>query len=442
MKLKINFTLKSGNEKVRPVIAIISFGYKEYDILKKKSIYKPVAYYTGITFRKDEWNSDEGRPHSDSKYGAQLQLQKKIEDIFNYLELDNDVKQSGGINPKILKNTLDEKLKGKDSSKTVNRVRIVDFIEQELITSNQFTWGTINHYKTQKNKLIAFEKEIGKEIYTNDLDEQLYLAFKTHATSTMKKNNSVWGFQKDFTSTLNKIAKKYKIQIFNPLKEISPKDKVKMNTPPAIYFTFEHIIKIINYKPESEMLQNVKLILLTLLFTGCRESDVSKIEPKYVYNNKGNTFRYTQILTQKGDVEMIVPILKPLEDAIKENGGMPASPITQQKFNTEVKNLIRDCGLTHDVTLSYIDIHGKKQFAVKKFYEFVSSHIGRRSFVTNLINFIPLPVLTKMTGHIMNDKSIIFAYNKISLLDNAVLFRKLLKQMVKDYPDHFLIRLI
>ncbi|MBI1838235.1 MAG: hypothetical protein HYR91_13315 [Flavobacteriia bacterium] len=442
MKLKINFILKSGKEKVRPVIATLSFGYKEYDALKKKSIYKIVTYYTGVTFRKDEWDNENGRPYSDVKYGAQLQLKKKIEDVFLYLELDNDVKQSGGITPKILKSTLDEKLKGKDSSKTVNRIRLVEFIEQELITSNEFTVGTINHYKTQRNKLVAFEKEIGKQIYTTDLDAELYLAFKTHATASMNKNNAVWGWQKDFISVLSKIRKKHKIKVYNPIEEIAPKDKVKMNEPDALYFTFEQITQIIKYKPETEMMKNVKLILLTLIFTGCRESDVSKIEPKHVYKGKGDTFKYTQILTKKGDVEMIVPLLKPLEDAINENGGKPATPITQQKFNIEVKNLIRDCGLKHDITLSYLDKKGKKQFAVGKFHEFITSHIGRRTFITNLINFIPIPVLTKMTGHKLKDKSVIFIYNKMTLLENAVLFRKLLKLMSKDYPDHFLIKLI
>ena len=107
-----------------------------------------------------------------------------------------------------------------------------------------------------------------------------------------------------------------------------------------------------------------------------------------------------------------------------------------------MKNLVRDCGLTDEVTNTFINKKGEKEFQVKKFYDFVSSHTGRRSFITNLINFIPLPVLSKMTGHTTKDKGVIFGYNKISLIDNAVLFRKLLKTMIKDYPDHFVIQLI
>lgn len=442
MKLTINFKLKSGKEKTRPLLAILSFGYKEYDLIKEEWEYKPVSYYTTVKYRTDEWDCKNKRPYSEIKYGELLQLAKKIEDVFNYLSLDNDVIQSGGITPIILKNTLDEKLKGKSSAKNVSKVRLVDFIDKEILASDEFKPDTKANYTTLKNKLIAFEKSIGKELYTNDLNVEMYALLKAHGTKKMKKNNAVWTFQKDFVSTLNKIREKYKMTVFNPSTEVPSKAITKLNEPDAVYFTYEQVKAIIKHKPESELLKNVKLILLTLIFTGCRESDVFKIKPSEIYSKKGDTFRYARILTKKGGVEMIVPILKPLEDAIEENGGQPATKMSRTDFNREVKNLVKDCGLTDEVTNTFINKKGVKEFQVKKFYDFVSSHTGRRSFITNLINFIPLPVLSKMTGHTTKDKGVIFGYNKISLIDNAVLFRKLLKTMTKDYPDHFVIRLI
>ena len=442
MKLTINFKLKSGNDKMRPLLAILSFGYKEYDLIKEEWEYKPVSYYTSVKYRIDEWDNENKRPYSDSKYGELLKLEKKIEDVFNYLSLDNDVISNGGITPIILKSTLDEKLKGKSPTKNINKVRLVDFIDKEILASDEFKSDTKANYTTLKNKLIAFEKSIGKELFTNDLNVEIYTLLKAHGTKKMKKNNAVWTFQKDFVSTLNKIREKYKIAVFNPTSEIPSKAITKLNEPDAVYFTYEQIQSIIKYNPETDLLKNVKLILLTLIFTGCRESDVFKIKPSETYNKNGDTFRYAQILTTKGGVEMIVPLLKPLEDAIKENGGQPATKISRTEFNREVKNLVRECGLTDEVTNTFINKKGEKEFQVKKFYDFVSSHTGRRSFITNLINFIPLPVLSKMTGHTTKDKGVIFGYNKISLIDNAVLFRKLLKTMIKDYPDHFVIQLI
>ncbi len=254
--------------------------------------------------------------------------------------------------------------------------------------------------------------------------------------------NSVWTVQKVFKATLHEITRKYKIKIFDPTLELSSKDKIQFANIDSIYLNFEQIKIIIDHEPSTDSLKNTKLILLTLLFTGCRESDVYKIQPNNTYCKNGISFNYARYFSLKTDTEIIVPILKPLEDAFEKNGGNPAYPISQQKFNEYVKVLIEECELDEVVTTSFIDATGKKQFETKNLYDFVSSHIGRRSFVTNLINHIPITILTKITGHTLKDKSIIFGYNKISTLDNAVLFRKQLQQACIDHPDHFLFNLV
>jgi DNA-binding Xre family transcriptional regulator len=52
-------------------------------------------------------------------------------------------------------------------------------------------------------------------------------------------------------------------------------------TEDKIYLEFEHIKAILSYTPDTPEKANAKLILLTLLFTGCRYSDVYKIKPEY-----------------------------------------------------------------------------------------------------------------------------------------------------------------
>ncbi len=299
MKLTINFTLKSSKEKERPVRALLNFGYKEYVFIQEKWEYKPLSYYTGETFTTDQWDKVNKRPYNDSKYQQQLQLEKKIQDIFLYLELDNDIKLNGGITPKILKETLDEKLKGKDSTKNINKVRLVDFIDKEILASDDFKIATKTNYTTLKNKIVAFEESLGKQLYTNDLNLEMYNLLKTHGTVKMKKNNAVWSFQKDFISTLNKIRDKYKIKIFDPSTEIPAKSIAKLNGIDAVYFTYNEVKEIIKHKPETPLMKNVKLILLTLIFTGCRESDIYKIKPTETYTDPKtkDTFRYARLLT-------------------------------------------------------------------------------------------------------------------------------------------------
>jgi integrase len=389
-----------------------------------------------MTVERDQWDDNRKRPFNDKVYAELLTLEKKIRDIFNYLSL------RGEITPDILKLELDEKLKGKANDKVVRKVRIVDFINQEVKSLTRLKDSSKKAYNNLANKLIDFENKIGRHLYSNDVNDEIYLQFVEDLRLRLNKQNAVWSVLKTFKATLNQIARKYKIVVFSPARELSSADKVSTVAVDAIYLTFDDIKTIINHSPKSPSKANVKLILLTLLFTGCRESDVYKIKPDNLYEKNGDSFYYAHYFSEKTDTEIVVPILKPLADAFEANDGKPAYPIAQQKFNTYVKELIADCGLTHEVTLSHTDSTGKKQFEKRPFNEFVTSHIGRRSFVSNLIKHVPITSLTKITGHTLKDKSIIFGYDKTTHLEYAVIFRDQLRYAMERFPEYFPIELL
>ena len=274
------------------------------------------------------------------------------------------------------------------------------------------------------------------------MNEQLYAQFMEESRNTLKKQNSIWLLFADFRTVMRRIAKTYKISVFVPTHEISSNDKVRFKFEEKIYLNFEQIQRILNYEPPSERMLDTKLILMKLLFTGCRYSDVFKVKPEFSYDKDGVSFEYTRFITQKRDVEVIIPILKPLRDMLEQNVERAHHRYSEAGFNLNVKELARQCGMDEPITLSYTDSRGKKQFETKPFYQFVSSHTGRRSFITNLINYVPITILTKITSHQLKDASIIFGYNKITLLENAVLFVKELYRLQETNKDHFKFQLI
>jgi integrase len=442
MKLKVNFTLKTGVEGEIPVLAVMNFGYKEFDVLKQTYVYKPLRYYTGVKVTKSDWDSIEKLPKNKTQRAILFQIEKQATDIFNYLSANETV------TPIRLKEELDIKIKKKEQRAIVKRVRIVDFISNEIMNEQGIKPKTKESYKTLENRLTDFEKKIGKQIYSSDLNEELYNSFIETIRERSNRINTVWSIYKTLKSVLYRIARKYKLNdLFNPTKELRNADKLRSVTEDKIYLKFEQIQKIIEHKPATKELENVKLILLTLLFTGCRHSDVHKIKPEYNYSNNGISFNYARYFSTKTDTEVIVPILKPLQDAIDANGGV-AYPMTQQRFNILVKEIVKECKLKDEITLSYTNAHGKKEMITNKLFDFVSSHIGRRSFVSNLISYIPITVLSKITGHATNMSAIesdlkglegneIFKYNKISLIDNAVRFVKMLRMQTMDNPEDF-----
>jgi integrase len=445
MKLKVNFILKTGVAGEIPILAVFNFGYKEFDVMKQTHVYKPLRYYTGIKVKREDWNAEERLPKDRSSRATLLQLEQKGTEIFNYLKANETV------TPDRLKQELDVKLKGKHDKAIVSRVRIAEFIELEVLRESSIKDKTKEGYKTLKNRIVDFEEQTGRPLYSHELNEDLYNRFMDSIRERANRINTVWSIYKAFKAVLMRIARKYKIEVFSPTKELRSSDRVKAVTEDKIYLEFEHIKKILEYQPESDEMKNAKLILLTLLFTGCRYSDVHKIKPEYTYDKKGIVFQYARYFSEKTDTEVVVPILKPLQTAIVANNGEMAYRMKPQRFNELVKMITEEAGLNEEITLSYTDAKGKKQFVTRKQHDFVSSHIGRRSFVTNLINFIPITVLSKITGHSnsiplpdfdVSETSVIFKYNKISLVDNAARFVKELKRQVKDNRDHFPFELV
>lgn len=149
--------------------------------------------------------------------------------------------------------------------------------------------------------------------------------------------------------------------------------------------------------------------------------------------------RYT---TQKTETEIICPILKPLQQIFDKNKGKPPRKVALHKLNSYLRELAMRSKLDEKVTTYHTDSNGKKKSVKKKLHEFISSHTGRRSFITNLINFIPIPILTKITGHKLQDKNIIFAYNKMTLLENAAIFYNQLPRITSENQKYFPFELV
>jgi integrase len=367
-----------------------------------------------------------------------LNIEKQINDVFHALSIN------GELTPVNFKNALDAKTKGLESEliPSVKRIRIIDFIQTEILDDLRIKKGTREIYNTLRKQLMKLETKMGKSIFTHDFDETYYKAFIEHIRGQYNRLNSVQNMYKTLRAILRKIALKYKVKVFNFTLDLPQNEKIRASTNEKVYLTFEQVKKLIEYEPENERYRNTKLIFLTLFFTGTRYSDVFKVKPEYHYSKSGVQFSYARFVTQKNNKEVIIPILKPLADAFEANGGKTAYKVHETQFNIDIKELIKLCGIEDEETLSFTDSYGRVQFETKKFSQFVSSHTGRRSFVTNLINLIPVTILTKITSHELRDNSIIFSYNKISLLDNAVMFVRELMRLQETDKDHFTLRLV
>lgn len=434
-KLKTSFVLKKYKDSEKQVMLYLSFGYKEFNTFTGEYKYKPLRYYTGISILDNEWDSSLKQPTNKKKLNELLSIEKTAHDIFGYL-----VNGKTAITPDSLRTELDEKLKGKESA--IQVIGIVKYIETiKLQSMGNRSLSTRKGYEDLANRLKNFEQKKGVILTTNNFDQSLFMNFMDETRNTFNRMNSVTSIYKKLRAVLNDISRRYKIKIFNPSIELANIDKPSSVKEEKIYLSFDQIQQIMNFEPQDKRAKNVKLIFMTLIFTGCRYSDVFKIAPEYEQSIDQVTFKYARYIDKKTKTDIIAPILYPLEQAYKLHGGLPKK-ITLPAFNLAVKELAEEAGLTEMVKMSYTDANGNRKFEEKPLSKFVSSHTGRRSFITNLINFVPVTILSKITGHSLTNQNVIFGYNKISLIDNAVLFVKELKRVTENNPKEFPIRLV
>ena len=151
---KITFQLKPGEKTNIQVLAFVNYGYKEFDLLKRKHIYRPLVHYTGIKVESSQWDKTKKIPKDKAKL-AQLELiRTQIKEVFQFLSFKGDFTRDE-LKEEIENKTRPEK---KQSSIRIESVRLVDFIDEYILPSTSLNDKTKPAYKGLRNKLLDFEK--------------------------------------------------------------------------------------------------------------------------------------------------------------------------------------------------------------------------------------------------------------------------------------------
>lgn len=438
-KLKINMYLKSVKSELKPILLNISFGYKETNPLNNRTTYIPLYYSSGLSVKDSDWSKELSLPKDRQKVAELLELETIVENTYKRLELQN-VK----ITPTLFKSELDEIL-GRKVTQDVNIVPLREYIETVVEKDPNRGASIRKQFKHLRTKLKEYEDANNIELNNETLNRFHFLNFIEKLKGELSKQNAVWNIQKNLTTALNEMQRDFRdLSILKVADDLSSKEKVSKIVEKKIYLEFSQMTELIEHEPSTEKLRNTKMILLVLLFTGCRYSDVFKVQPDHEYEDDNVKFRYAHFITTKNPTEVIIPFLKPLEEMLTNNDGKMPYKISSQKFNSYVKDLCEEIGWKDEVKMPYTDSYGVKQFEIKPFFKHISSHIGRRSFISNLIEFVPVTLLSKVTGHTFTDKEVIFQYNKTSLQKSAVRFVKTLKRVSgdPDFKDDFPIQLL
>ncbi len=155
-----------------------------------------------------------------------------------------------------------------------------------------------------------------------------------------------------------------------------------------------------NFAFKTERLSKVRDVFCFMCWTGQRFSDIEKIKHKDISLNE-NGEKVWKLITQKNNTRITVPITPYAEEILAKykEYETPVPVYSNQKLNDALKELGKEIGFNHSVkVVKYYD--GVKSEVSVPFHEVLTTHIGRKSYITNsLILGTPERVVRDVSGH-------------------------------------------
>jgi site-specific recombinase XerD len=278
--------------------------------------------------------------------------------------------------------------------------------------------STYNSYCNTLQILTEFYESSGLKDHLNEIDLKFYNSF-IHYCYSKPRNYSINHVGKQIQNLKAVLNSALSEGIISNLKFKHKDFKKPYQKTSHIYLTLDELEVIRLFKYENEKLSKVRDILIVLCFTGLRFSDVYSLDHDSVRSIRdiNNVVKILEVLTKKTGKVVSIP-LHPYVENILDKYKYSLPRYSNQKINEYLKYVASEAGLTDIVSIT-TSIAGKPVMLTKPKYKFVCSHIGRRSFITNMyLNKIDSHAIRMISGHA--SESEFQKYIKVSLEQNSI----------------------
>lgn len=293
-----------------------------------------------------------------------------------------------------------------DRDNATGKVISISHLKTKFLShkSNFVKEGTLKEYRTVFKGLEDFEKQENLNLVLREMDGKFLDRFEVFLS---KKKNTNDG---DKTGLLNDTIHKYISTLKVFLKWCNDNDYLvhadvfkaqKTNFKKKAYneiiaLSEKEIEKIMNLDLSGKpSLERVRDLFCLLCYTGQRFEDLINFDPNDI---KNNAWDFISVKVKKRVIVPFEGYISPAKD-ILERIGYSIPKISNQKFNQYIKTVGKLAGLDERIKITRYS--GKEKIVIeKRKYDFLSSHVGRRSMVTNLLNRnVPITLVQKLTAH-------------------------------------------
>jgi len=277
-------------------------------------------------------------------------------------------------------------------------------------------YNTIRTYKSLYRITKEYELEKSQQLYLAGIDKKMAVSFTQFLKIEKQYSDNYCGQLLKLLKIILRDAQKSGFEI-HPYSNYIESFKQK-SSDRIIHFLNPAEIKVLKglERIPSELEDSYKWLLIGLSI-GQRVSDLLSLNASNI--RKANNGLYIDIIQQKTKKAVTIGVADPLVIDLLESEFPKV--LSQEAFNKQIKMICKIAGIDEVVRgfKNNPKTRRKEVLSAPK-YEFVTSHIMRRSFATNYYGKIETPLLMNITGHIK--ESTFFTYigthqNKDALAD-------------------------
>lgn len=293
-----------------------------------------------------------------------------------------------------------------DRDNAVNSEISISHLKTQFLSykSNFVKEGTLKEYRTVFKGLEDFEKHKGTKLILREMDGKFLDQFEVFLSR--KKNTNDGDKEGLLNDTIHKYISTLKVflkwcndndYLVHPDVFKTQKTNFKKKAYNEIIALSEsEIQKLMNHDlSDRPSLERVRDLFCLLCYTGQRFEDLINFDPKDI---KNNAWDFISVKVKKRVIVPFEGYIAPTKD-ILERIGYSVPKISNQKFNEYIKTVGKLAGM--DEIIKITRYSGKQKLVIeKRKYDFLSSHVGRRSMVTNLLSRnVPITLVQKLTAH-------------------------------------------
>ena len=394
--MAVSFSYRSKKDKA-PLE--IRFSFTNESILDAKGKPKRLSYYTRseIEVLKTFWAEykkgisfkDEAKINLKAKIDKELlELRKHINERFQ----EQDVSL---IDKKWFKKCVQDYY-NPPTTPEQPPIRLLQYFDYYLNQNRHKIKGrTLKKWNTIKNKFERFQGFYDTEYKIQDVGEEFMNKWIDYCKAD---NYAIQTIKKDFSriKTLCNHAKRKGLEVNPEIEGLVVPINNDEKQASIVYLSFKEIEMIKSVEHLPPYLDNARDWLLISCHTAQRVSDFMRFNKSMLRKVEGKNFiDVQQVKTGK---LITIPIYDNVLEILEKRGGEFPRPISDQKYNTYIKEVAKRAGLSKR-TKGGIRINNRKIIDEYPKWQLITSHIGRRSFCTNYYGKVPTTYLKDISGH-------------------------------------------